>query len=319
MIYASCFKSSPELSLPDSFQLLYEQYRRHALEVRQTTSETACHQLAYLKRFFLHIGPHRNPGELFKRLEPELIADFLAGYAETHGVGARRWMHLSLRMFLRFCREYDYIGRDLSVLVPAVRTPKKGQVPRCLPDECIATLNSGIERDTAAGRRDAAIVWLLATYGVRGVQIRRLRLEHIDWLNEHIHFPAAKGGRPVDQYLTAEVGNRLSEYILHTRPTSPLPEVFLTLTEPFRPLQAQCLSWIIRRRITELGLELPAGVSRGTHGFRHAFAARMTGLVPFKDISDLMGHRDPDSTLIYGKIDTDALRQTALPWPGGEL
>ncbi len=172
MIYASCFKSSPELSLPDSFQLLYEQYRRHALEVRQTTSETACHQLAYLKRFFLHIGPHRN---------------------------------------------------------------------------------------------------------------------------------------------------RLSEYILHTRPTSPLPEVFLTLTEPFRPLQAQCLSWIIRRRITELGLELPAGVSRGTHGFRHAFAARMTGLVPFKDISDLMGHRDPDSTLIYGKIDTDALRQAALPWPGGEL
>ncbi len=318
MVSFSCVPSSPKPLAPDSFQLLSDQYRRHTVEVRQTSLETAREQLAYLDRFLLHIGPPRTPADLFTCLDPKLIFDFLSDYAGSHGTGARCWMHLSLRMFLRFCREYGYLDRDLSVLVPVVRTPRKGRVPRCLPDECIAALGSDIGRDTVAGRRDAAIVWLLATYGIRGVQIRRLCLDHIDWQNEAIHFPAAKGGRPVNQYLTAEVGNRLSDYIIHARPASPRPELFLTLTEPFHPLRAPCLSWILRRRIDGLGMELPEGASRGTHGFRHAFAARMTGRVPFKDVSDLMGHRDPDSTLVYGRIDADALRQAALPWPGGD-
>jgi len=318
MISYSCVRSSPEASPPDSFEVLYEQYRRHAVEVRQVTVETARQQMAYLDRFFRRIGSHRNPAELFRHLDLTRICGFLVDYSETHGVGARRWMHSSLRIFLRFCHEYGYLSRDLSVLVPVVRIPKTGRIPRCLPDECIAALGNNINRDTDAGRRDAAIVWLLATYGVRGVQIRRLRLDHIDWLSEKIHFPAAKGGRPVNQHLTAEVGNRLSEYIVHVRPVSPHPEVFLTFTAPFRPLEAQCLSWILRRRLDKLVTRPPKGVSRGTHGFRHAFAARMTGRVPFKDISDLLGHRDPDSTLIYGRIDVEALQQAALPWPGGE-
>ena len=68
-----------------------------------------------------------------------------------------------------------------------------------------------------------------------------------------------------------------------------------------------------------LGLRLPEGVSHGSHGFRHAFATRMIGRVPFKDVTDCLGHRDPSSTLIYGKIDLEALREAALPWPGGEV
>jgi integrase/recombinase XerD len=318
MSFYSYVRPLPESSPPDSFELLCEHYLKHAVDVRQVRSETARKQLAYLERFFLRTGPHRTPGDLFERLAPGLIGDFLIDYAESHSVGARRWMHLSLRMFLRYCHEYGYLSGDLSALVPAVRTPKSGRIPCCLPDECIAAIGTDIKRDTEAGRRDAAIVWLLATYGIRGVQIRRLRLDHIDWLNERIHFPAAKGGRPIEQHLTSEVGNRLSDYIVHARPPSPCPEVFLTLREPFRVLRAPCLSWILRRRLDKLDADLPAGVSRGTHGFRHAFAARMTGRVPFKEVSDLMGHRDPDSTLIYGKIDADALRQAALPWPGGD-
>lgn len=314
---ARILPSAPEVPLPGSLELLHEQYRREILDVRQVTIETAHEQLAYLNRFFEHTGPHLSPEELFNRLEPKLLADFLVEYADTHSLHSRRWMHLSLRMFLRFCRECGYIDRDLAFLVPAVRIPE-ASLPRCLPDECIAALGDDIEHETASGCRDAAVVQLLSTYGVRGVQIRRLRLEHVDWLGERIHFPAAKGGRPVDQHLTAEVGNRLSDYIAHGRPDSPCPEIFLTLTEPFHPLGASCLSEMLSRRIANLDTELPAGVSRGTHGFRHAFAARMTGRIPFKEVSDLMGHRDPDSTLVYGRIDVDALRGAALPWPGGD-
>lgn len=318
MVSCSSVSSVPAPLPPDSFEPLWECYRRHVVDVRQVCSATVCKHLAYLRRFVASTGPHRCPSELFRRLDRPLLVGFLATYADSHGVGARRWMHGSLRGFLRFCCECGYVGEDLSALVPAVRPERTGCLPRCLPDDCIARLGSETECDTVAGRRDAAIISLLATYGVRGVQIRRLGLDQIDWPRERIHFPAAKGGRPVHQHLTAEVGNRLSAYLLDGRPSSPCPEVFLTLTEPLRPLSAPCLSWIVRRHIDRLGMTLPEGVSRGTHGFRHAFATRMTGRIPFKDLSDLLGHRDPDSTLIYGKVDADALRQASLPWPGGE-
>lgn len=194
-----------------------------------------------------------------------------------------------------------------------------GRVPRCLPEECIETLRTGIERDTPAGIRDSAIVSLLSTYGVRGVQIRRLRLDDVNWEESRIRFPAAKGGRAVEQHLTAEAGNRLVDYIARARAECSHPQVFLTLTEPFHPLSSAAhLSSILRRRMKQLGLRPPEGVSLGTHGFRHAFAARMSGRVPFKEIVDLLGHRDPSSTLIYGKSDVDQLRQAALPWPGGD-
>ncbi len=74
---------------------------------------------------------------------------------------------------------------------------------------------------------------------------------------------------------------------------------------------------MIHRRLLRANVPVPDGVSRGTHGLRHAFAVRMTGKVPFKDVVDMLGHRDPSSTLIYAKTDVQTLQQAALPWPGG--
>ena len=81
--------------------------------------------------------------------------------------------------------------------------------------------------------------------------------------------------------------------------------------------RSQALSRIISGRLEQAGVCVPAGVSRATHGFRHAFGTRMVGRVPFKDLADMLGHRSPSSTLVYSKVDVQALRQAALPWPGG--
>jgi integrase/recombinase XerD len=302
-----------------SLAALCEQYRRHALTVRSMAAETVGEELLYLRRFFASFGPQGTPAALFGNLVPKRVSGFLVEYAAAHGPGSRRWMQISLRSFLRFAYDRSYLDRDLSGVVPSVRTRRMGRVPRVLPDACIAALQTGIARDTAAGLRDAAIVCLLSTYGVRGVQIRRLRLDHLDWRSGRIHFPAAKGGRPIEQHLTPEAGNRLAEYLTGARPPCSDPEVFLTLTEPFRPLpSASHLSAVLHRRMEQLGVRPPEGVSRGCHGFRHAFAGRMVGRVPFKDVVDQLGHRDPGSTLVYGKIGIDQLRQAALPWPGGD-
>ena len=295
---------------------LLEQYRHYALTIRNVCEDTARETLRYLECLFDYFGQPQTVAELFARLTPTTLTEFLLDYATQHGPGTRQAMHAAARGFLRFVYEEQFMSRDLSVLVPSVRQRSLSDLPRALPDSCISALEESIDRSCPSGRRDAAIICLLSTYGVRGIQIRRLRLDHIDWQNERIHFPPAKRGRPVEQHLTTKAGNRLADYITEGRPPSVLPEVFLTLTTAVALTCKTHLSVMIRRRLLSAKIPVPQGVSHGTHGFRHAFAVRMTGQIPFKDVVDMLGHRDPSSTLIYAKVDVQTLQQAALPWPG---
>ena len=295
---------------------LREQYRQHGLTIRNVCTETVGARLICLNRLFEYLGPPLTAAELFAKLDHTTLSEFLLDYAERYGPGSRQNMHSAARGFLRFAYEERFMPQDLSALVPTVRRRSLGDLPRALPDPCISALEDSIDRSCPAGRRDAAIICLLSTYGVRGIQVRRLCLEHIDWQNERIHFPSAKRGRPIEQHLTVRAGNRLADYITHGRPQSALPEVFLTLTTATALTSSRSLSTMIGRRMQRADVPVPEGVSRGTHGLRHAFAVRMAGQVPFKDLVDMLGHRDPSSTLVYAKADVRTLQQAALPWPG---
>jgi integrase len=307
------------LVIPDDFRELIEEYRKDAIRIRNIIGESAKQECLYLKRFFDYFGPPDSPADLFAVICPDSVTRFLTLYSSTHGPGSKRWMQNSLRQFLRFAYRFKYLRSDISSLSPSVRSWRMGKIVRSIPPECVDAVISNIGHDTPADLRDCSIICLLSTYGIRGVQIRRLCLEDIDWANSRIHFSAVKGGRPVEQHLTAKAGNRLVDYITNGRPPSPCREVFLTLKKPFAPISSSCeLSQIIKKRIKRAGVELPDGVSYGSHSFRHAFASRLYGRVPFKDVVDMLGHRDPSTTLIYGKVDVATLKKAALPWPGGK-
>jgi len=295
---------------------LHERYGRYALTIRSVSPELVRKRSVYLERLFRFLGPPPSAAELFARLDPKTIGAFLADYAPRHGPGSRRDMHATLRVFLHFAYEEQFLAQDLSVLVPTVRPGAAARLPKALPEDCIAALEAGIERCSPEGKRDAAIVCLLATYGVRGSQVRTLRLEHLDWVNGRILFPACKRGRAVEQHLTVRAGNRLADYIVGGRPQSSCREVFLVQSTGTALPSSQALSRIIAGRLRKTGVCVPAGVSRGTHGFRHAFATRLVGHVPSKDLADMLGHRSPRSTLVYCKVDVQTLQQAALPWPG---
>jgi integrase len=312
-------KASEEGKYPGTLEELAKQYWRHAVQDRGVLDETAEAEQLYLRRFFFWFGPPDSPVLLFAAITQDSIAECLSSYASGHGPGSRNNMQKAVRLFLRFAYFQGYLKADWSILCPVPRVRRMGKVARAIPPECIERMVAHLEGDSIADLRDRALLALLSTYGVRGVQVRRLRLCDIDWERDRIHFPAAKGGRPIEQHLTVHVGNRLADYLHRGRPASSCPEVFVHLQAPFGPLTRPCeLSIILGRRIKEAGITLPDGVSHGTHGFRHAFASRLCGRVPFKDIVDMLGHRDPSSTLIYGKVDLGELTKAALPWPGGD-
>jgi integrase len=198
--------------------------------------------------------------------------------------------------------------------VPTLRTYKLATVPRGLTDEQALKVLRSIDRNTNVGRRDYAITKLLYTYGVRGGQVRALRLEDINWALNQILFRASKHGKDSLLPLTTEVGESLLEYLKSARPRSSDPHVFLTSRAPYHALlHANALSAVVERHLRKAGIELS---SKGAHAFRHGFATRMLQQGhSLKAIADVLGHRHLGTTFIYTKVDFNSLKEVALPWP----
>lgn len=248
------------------------------------------------------------------KLDAQRVEGFFIDYAEGRARASRRSMQSALRTFLRFCFYEGYIRQHLDHAVPTLRTYKLARVPRGLSEAQAHAVLESVDRTTDVGRRDYAILMLLHTYGVRGGQVRALRLDEINWAREQIFFRAAKGGKDSLLPLTTEVGESLLAYLQNARPPSAELEVFLTSRAPYRPfLESSSLSEIVRRHICAIGLDVP---SKGAHVFRHGFATRMVADgYPFKAVADVLGHRYLSTTFIYTKVDFNALSQVAQEWP----
>ena len=169
--------------------------------------------------------------------------------------------------------------------------------------------------DDPTSIRDHAIIVLLSVYGVRSGEVRRLRLDDIDWLGNRIRFIRSKSGRHEEAPLVARVGNAIARYLREARPQSASRVVFLRLRAPFTPLSPSGLYSAVK---SHLPAQERPGKGRGPHGLRHACARHLleSGL-SFKEVGDHLGHRDPDTTRIYAKVNLAMLRQVAFDDLGG--
>ena len=266
----------------------------------------------FLVPFLKALGPLATRKGL-RRLSPREVHRFFLKHSEKAGPGTRRDVQGFLRIFLRFCLQRGYVKRDLSQAVPKIRRYRLSQVPRGLAEEEIRKILGGIRCVTPVGRRDFSILQILANYGVRGGQVRALKLGDIQWRQERIRFPGQKGGKEVVAPLIREVGESLVDYLRHGRPRSAHSQVFLTTFPPFRPLCPSAVSVLVHARMRRAGV---SGRPMGSHTFRHAFASRLLRQgQSIKTIADLLGHRNINTTFIYTKVDFATLRQLPLDWP----
>jgi len=246
-------------------------------------------------------------------VSPQQVHAFFVKQGQGKAGTTRGQIHAMLRTFFSFCARQGYVAGHLTEAVPKVFRYRLANVPRQICEQSAQKLLESIDRSTPAGQRDYAIVLLLHTYGVRGAQIRSLRLEDIQWRQSRIRFRSCKGGKEIIDPLTDAAGESLLDYLRYGRPKTVYREVFLTAHAPLHPLKADNLYSMIAARMRCLGITGPA---LGPHGLRHGFATRMlNGGQSLKTIADMLGHRDINSTFIYTKIDFETLKQLPLDWP----
>lgn len=179
------------------FQPLLDSYREWRQHYQHAAAGTLALRAQYLTVFLRHLGPEATPQGLVT-LRPESVEAFFLAYAQKVGKAARRSMQSALRTFFRFCLHQGYVREPLDLAVPTLRTYKLASVPRGLTEVQARQVLQGIDRMSAVGWRDYAIVQLLfTTYGVRGGQVRALRLDQIDWAQNWILFAASKGGKDI--------------------------------------------------------------------------------------------------------------------------
>ena len=168
---------------------------------------------------------------------------------------------------------------------------------------------------TAIGRRDYAILLLLARLGLRASEVVRLKLKDIDW-NAGSITVEGKGGQCSVLPLPADVGSAIASYLRWGRPRCGSRHVFLRTTAPIRGLRGPAsIAFLVQQNLVRAGIRAP---TNGAHQFRHALATKMLHHgATLAEIGQVLRHRSPETTKIYTKVDLNSLRALALPWPGG--
>jgi integrase/recombinase XerD len=304
--FDSC--ESPPLYQP--LRDAYIEWMRRRQHAADGTLDVRAHSI---EQFLQWLGPQATVTRLAE-LTVERVEQFFIAYAQDSGRAARRSLQSALRTFLRFALHAGLIRERLDLAVPTLRTYKLSTVPRGLNEAQAGQVLASVDRSHPAGQRDYAILQLLYSYGVRGGQVRGLRLPDIQWAQDRIRFRASKHGKDSLLPLTAEVGTSLLDYLQNARPLGASPEVFLTCRPPYHPFaRSSTLSEIVRRHIRAAGLEVPC---QGAHAFRHGFATRMVAQGhSLKAVADVLGHRHLSTTFLYTKVDFTALKRVALEWP----
>jgi site-specific recombinase XerD len=297
----------------NSAEHLANEYRVFLKEERGLDRATICNYSRHIDRF---LAEHFGSGRVnLPDLGLSDIAAFVRRHAPRHGRGWAAQMVTGLRSFFRFTQLRGITGSDLAALVPAVPSWEMSGPPKHLPTEAVQRVLTACERSTVRGKRDYAILLLLARLGLRAGEIVALQLDDIDWANAELSVRSKKGDGWARLPLPVDVGRALARYLM-VRPPSPYRNVFVRGYAPYTPFVASGpVSVLVRKAIERAGVK---SARTGAHVFRHSLATEMLRRgASLAEIGRVLRHRDPDSTAIYAKVDLGALRELALPWPGG--
>ena len=247
------------------------------------------------------------------RFDAQRLRDFVLERCQRSGPGARKSCITGIRMFLRFLIAEGKCRPGLNGCIPTMAHWRLSSLPRYLQPEHVERVIESCDRATSLGRRDRAMVLLLARMGLRAGDVACLRLEDIDWEKAWIQV-SGKSRRQTQLPLTQEVGDALIAY-LKGRPGSMSDALFVRHRAPFHPFRTRsAVSMIVTRAMHRAGVACP---SRGAaHLFRHSAATSMLGHgASLQDIGTILRHRSVQTTTIYAKVDIAALLTIAQPWP----
>jgi site-specific recombinase XerD len=252
------------------------------------------------------------PPKKLAELTPRDVERFIAGRARVLGRSAMQSTIGHLRGFLRFCQGRGLCPAGLDIIDRPYRY-RDERPPRAIPWDLAQRLLASIDRSTRMGRRDHAMFYLMTHFGLRTGEVCALRVTDLDLKACLLRVPQAKVNSTLTLPLSVPAARVLACYLRDARPRTTRPELFLSVLAPLGPMTRLAIAAAFQRHVHRSGLPL---LGHSPYGLRHGFAMRLLERgVGIKAIGDLLGHRTLESTAVYLRLNTEALREVALPVP----
>jgi integrase/recombinase XerD len=288
---------------------ILNRYEKHLRSERALVTATVVNYVPFARRFL--VDRFQQGPVLIRDLKAVDISAFVLRHAPTMGCRRAQLMTTAFRSFFRFLFQSGELQADLAGSVPSVADWRLSTVPKHLPPEEVRRVLGGCDRNTSTGRRDYAVLLLLARLGLRAGEVVSLQLEDIDWRAGEI---LIRGKGLLYDRMPQDVGEALTSYLRMDRPRCQTRRVFVCMKAPRCGFAGpSTVSTIVHRALDRAGLH-PA--FKGAHLFRHSLARTMLRSgASMGEIGEVLRHRVPSTTEIYAKLDFDALRSLAHRWP----
>lgn len=286
-------------------------YRNYLATERGLAQTTVSLNVRLVRPFLLDRLETEEDGLALERLSTGEVATFVVAQCRKRPRSAQRIV-TALRSLLTFLYVEGVIEQSLATAVPSVAGWTLKGLPQALEADQVVALLASCDQQTRTGRRDLAILTVLFRLGLRAGEVAALGLDDIDWRLGEITL-RGKGNRHDRLPLPADVGEKIVAYLRNGRPAAAQDRtVFLRAQAPYRALSTGAVTTVVASAGRRAGI----GVVHA-HRLRHSAAtAMLRGGGSLSEIGQALRHVRPLTTAIYAKVDTEALRTLARPWPG---
>jgi site-specific recombinase XerD len=307
-------KLLPPPPAPDSsaLQLQVAAYADHLRQVRGSSPSTVQSHIRTATQFLTFLQVDKTPSVL-ARVDVSHVERFVRKEGKGVSRGTLQHTIAALRGLLRFLAVSGKVTPGLETQIDTPLLYREEQLPRALPWETVRSFLQSIPRATPMGRRDHAMFFLIATYGLRVSEVVALTLDDLAWRSAQIRISQMKIRGAIILPLIDEVAAVLADYLRHVQRPTGLRHLFFRVRAPFGPLKRAAVSKAFQGWSRRSGLNIPF---QGAHCLRHSYAVHLLRHgTSLKTIGDILGHRSPESTAHYLRLATEDLREVGLSVP----
>ena len=297
---------------PRGLDSLLVAFQRHLARTRGTHPRVQQNYSRYVRQYL-------DAAFLGRRLDVRAcnavnVTEFVSELAGRYRPSTVQIAVNGLRAFFRYLRAAGLRGDRLEDAVPSVPRPRLATLPLHLDEPTLRRLLASLRRSTPCERRDRAMILCLARLGLRAGEVARIGLGDVDWRAGILTIRTRKTGRGARLPLPNDVARALVAYLRRGRPSTSARSVFvLHHLRVGAPMEARTVGDAVREALDRAGIHAPI---HGPYVLRHTFATHLIRRgASLKEIADILGHRSIATTQIYAKLDLDALRTVASPWP----